>query len=99
MTRSASARAASLPLAVSLAVAALLGGCVTLSPSELAAMSSVDLCEYQDVQGRNLNDDARRALLAEVKRRNDDCRNHAAEVAQRREEVLYHLVYGSPDDP
>jgi hypothetical protein len=99
MTRSASARAASLPLAVSLAVAALLGGCVALSPSELAAKSSVDLCEYQDVQGRNLNDDARRALLAEVKRRNDDCRNHAAEVAQRREEVLYHLVYGSPDDP
>ena len=33
MTRSASARAASLPLAVSLALAALLGGCVTLISS------------------------------------------------------------------
>ncbi|MGZ8212706.1 MAG: hypothetical protein ACXWUH_19560 [Burkholderiales bacterium] len=99
MTRSAFAHAASLPLAVPLALAALLGGCVTLSPSQIAAMSSVDLCEYQDVQGRNLTDDARRALQGELKRRNDDCRQHAAEVAQRREDVLDQLTYGRPDDP
>ena len=81
------------------ALAALLGGCVTLSASELSAMSTVDLCEYQYVQGRNLTDDARRALQGELQRRKGDCLNHAAEVAQRRADVLYELTYGSPDDP
>ena len=79
--------------------ALLVGGCVTYDPARLAAMSTVDICEAQDVQGRNITPDTRRAMDEELRRRKDDCRNHVAEVAQRRADVLHDLMYGSPDDP
>lgn len=78
--------------------AVLLGGCVTYSPGELAAMSAVDICQTQDVQGANLTPETRRAMHEELQRRKTDCGAHAAEVAQRREDALHELVYGSPDD-
>lgn len=81
------------------ALAALLGGCVTYSQSRVAAMSTVDICEAQDVQGPNLAAESRRAMQDELQRRKIDCRSVAAEVAQRREDVMHELVYGSPDDP
>lgn len=81
------------------AAAALLGGCVTYSPSRVAAMSTGDICEAQDVQGPNLTPASRRAMHDELQRRKTDCRSVAAEVAQRREDAMHELVYGSPDDP
>lgn len=78
---------------------ALLGGCVTYSPGELSAMSAVDICQIKDVQGANLTPETRRAMHDELQRRKTDCRAHAAEVAERREDALHELVYGSPDDP
>lgn len=79
--------------------AALLAGCVNYTPRKLASMSAVDICEAQDVQGANLTPETRRAMQDELQRRKTDCRSHTAEVAQRREDVLHELVYGSPDDP
>lgn len=83
----------------SVAAATLLGGCVTYSQSRLAAMSTTDICEAQDVQGPNLTPESRRAMQDELQRRKTDCRSVAAEVALRREDALHELVYGSPDDP
>lgn len=80
-------------------VAVLLGGCVTYSPGQLSAMSALDICEAQDVQGSNLTAETRQAMQSELARRKDSCANHAAAVAQRRADVMYELVYGSPDDP
>lgn len=86
-------------LAAAALAASVLGGCVTYSQSRLAAMSTTDICEAQDVQGANLTPETRRAMQDELQRRKTDCRSVAAEVAQRREDTLHELVYGSPDDP
>jgi len=100
MASHARARKSGLPSSVALSVvAAVLGGCVTYSPSQLSAMSALDICEAQDVQGSNLTPETRQAMQSELARRKDNCANHAAEVAQRRADVMYELVYGSPDDP
>lgn len=84
---------------VSLAICAVLAGCVTYSQSQLAAMSSVDLCELQAVQNINLTDDTQRALQGELQRRNDNCRNHAAAVEERRQAFMYRQTYGKIDAP
>ena len=82
-----------------LSLSAALGGCVSYSPAQISAMPTVDLCELADVQGRNMNADTRRALESELQRRNDNCGNHAAAVAERREAFLDREVYGKHDDP
>jgi hypothetical protein len=74
--------------------AALLGGCMTYSPQNISAMSAVDLCELREVQAYNLSQQSRSSIDDEVRRRNDDCRNHAAEVAKRRADFLYQETYG-----
>lgn len=76
-----------------------LSGCVTYSQSELARMSAVDICETQEAQGSNLTAETRRAMQDELQRRKTDCGSHAAELAERRQDVWYERVYGSPDDP
>jgi hypothetical protein len=83
-----------LGLSFCITAAALLGGCLTYSPQKVSAMSTVDLCELREVQGPNLTEESRRLLQDEVRRRNDDCRNHVAEVAQRRADFMYREVYG-----
>ena len=80
-------------------VALALGGCVTYSPSQLSAMSTVDLCELQNMQGPNLSPETRQAMQGELQRRNDNCRNHAVEVAQRYEDFMARETYGKHDDP
>ena len=74
--------------------AAVLGGCAIYNPQNIAAMSTVDLCEIREVQGRNLTQQSRRAIDDEIARRKDNCSNHVAEVSQRREAFLYQEMYG-----
>ena len=97
MTKTVCSRAA-LTLAFTFA-AALLAGCVSYSPSQLSAMSNVDLCELRETLGMNLSDDTKRAVQGELQRRNDSCSNHAAVLAQRREALLYREMYGKHDNP
>ena len=80
--------------AMVLAAVVLMGGCASYSPRGLSQMSTVDICEMEYMQGRNLSAEARQAIQGELKRRNDDCRNHAAEVAQRFDDFMYVETYG-----
>ena len=88
-----------LRVAVPAIYAALTAGCVTYTPGQITALSSLELCELRANQGVNLTADTKRALDSELQRRSDDCRIHAAVIAQRREEALYRDMYGKPDDP
>jgi hypothetical protein len=83
----------------SLAVAAFVSGCVNYSPSQLSAMSTVDMCEMEYMQRPNLTPQTKQAIQSELQRRNDNCRNHATEVAQRYEEFMYRETYGKGDSP
>ena len=78
-----------------LAAAALLGGCVSYTPHQLASMSGADLCEVLSRQGPNLSQDARQAIQSELQRRRDNCGNHEAEVAQRFRDFMYRETYGN----
>ena len=82
-----------------LATAIFIAGCVTYTPSELASLSAADLCEVQSRQGRNLSRETRQGIDSELQRRNDNCRNHAAEVARRFDDFAYRETYGKNDDP
>ena len=94
-------RFARLPLAgaASVALAALIAGCVNYTPTQLSAMSTVDICETEYMQGRNLSPEARQAIQSELQRRNDNCRNHAVEVAQRHDLFMQREMYGKHDNP
>lgn len=85
-------RALCLPFLIG--AAAFLGGCAIYNPQNVSAMSTVDLCELRDVQGRNLTQQSRRAIDEEIGRRKDNCGNHVAEVSQRREAFMYQEMYG-----
>jgi hypothetical protein len=80
-------------------VALALAGCVNYTPSQLSGMSTVDICETEYMQRPNLSPEAKQAIQAELQRRNDNCRNHAAEVAQRYEDFMYRETYGKGDSP
>ena len=83
------------PLAgAAVALAALVGGCVSYSPAQLSGMSAVDICEMENMQRFNLSPQTKQAIQSELQRRNDNCRNHAAEVAQRFERFMYVETYG-----
>ena len=88
-----------LPAAASLALAALLGGCVSYSPAQLSAMSTVDMCELEYMQRPNLSSETKQAMQSELQRRKDSCGNHAAEVAHRYAEFMYRETYGKMDSP
>lgn len=77
------------------ALAILLGGCVTYTQGELAALSAVDICELESMQRPNLSPDSRKAIQSELQRRNENCRSHTAEVAQRAEDFLWRETYGN----
>ena len=81
------------------AAAALFGGCVNYTQSELAPLSAVDICELEYMQRPNLTPAAKQAIQAELERRNDNCRNHAAEVARRYDEFMERETYGKLDSP
>ena len=84
--------------ALVLASAALLGGCVTYTQSELSSMSIVDICELEYMQRPNLSPQGRQAIQSELARRNDNCGNHTAAVAKRYEDFMYSQTYKN-DDP
>jgi hypothetical protein len=88
-----------LVVAASVTLAALVGGCVSYSPAQLSAMSAVDICETENMQRFNLSPQTKQAIQSELQRRNDNCRNHAVEVAQRYEEFMYRETYGKMDSP
>ena len=79
---------------VVLAAAALLGACASYAPRDLAAMPTADICYLEYMQRPNLSAEGRQAIQSELQRRNDNCRNHAAEVAQRFEAFMWHETYG-----
>ena len=85
-------------LAAGVALAALLGGCVTYTQSELSRMSAADICELEYMQRPNLSAEGRQAIQSELKRRNDNCANHADEVAARFKAFMYSQTYKN-DDP
>ena len=86
-----------LAAATSVALAALLGGCATYTPSQLSAMSAADICELEYMQRPNLSPQGKQAIQSELQRRNDNCRNHAVEVAARFDLFMYREMYGKPD--
>jgi hypothetical protein len=88
-----------LSVVAALSFAALAVGCGTYNPSGLSSMAAVDMCELEYMQGRNLSAAAKQTIQSELAKRNDNCRNHAAEVAQRYADYMYHLTYGAPDEP
>jgi len=79
---------------VALAAAAGLGGCASYTPAGLSAMSAADICEIEFRQGRNISPAGRQAIQSELSRRNDNCRNHAAEVQERYATFMYREIYG-----
>jgi hypothetical protein len=85
-------------LAAGVALAALLSGCVTYTQSELSRMSAADICELEYMQRPNLSPEGRQAIESELKRRNDNCGNHAAEVGRRFRAFMYSQMYKN-DDP
>ena len=89
----------SLAVPIGIAAAALLAGCVSYGPSRLASMSTIDLCELREMQGRNLSQETRSALQGELQRRNESCASHAAVLAQRRQDFMQREMYGKHDDP
>ena len=76
-----------------------LAGCAGYNPAGVSTMSAADLCELEYMQGRNLSAAARQSLQAELQRRNDNCRNHSVEVAQRFEAFMWRETYGKNDNP
>jgi hypothetical protein len=80
--------------ATACAAALLLAGCVTYSPSQLSAMSAVDICEATDVQAHNLSAETRAAMQSELQRRNESCSKYSSVVAQRRQDFLDRETYG-----
>ena len=74
--------------------ALLLAGCVSYSPSQLAAAQTVDLCETIDVQAYNLSTETRSAIRSELARRNESCASYSSAVAQRRQDFLDRETYG-----
>ena len=71
-----------------------LAGCGAYTPRGVAGMDSVDICEMEYMQGRNLSAQAKQAMQSELAKRNDNCRSHATEVAQRFEDFMLHETYG-----
>jgi hypothetical protein len=86
-------------LAFTIAAGAVMAGCVSYAPDKLAAMPTVELCDLQATQGLNLSADTKRALQAEVQRRNESCSKYAAVIAERRDASLYREMYGKQDNP
>ena len=91
-------RRALVAIAAGIALAAL-AGCGTYTPRGIPEMSAVDMCEMQLMQGRNLSAQARQAMQSELAKRNDNCGNHAAEVAQRYADFMWRQTYGGADEP
>ena len=84
--------------AMILAVAGALGACAGVQvPRDLTAMSADDICYFEYIQGRNLSPEAKQAIQGEMQRRNDNCRNHSTQVAQRFQDFMYVETYGRQD--
>lgn len=81
-----------LPAAL-LSAAALLGGCVSYAPERYSGMSAYQLCELSGSQRMNITEASRRALDAELKRRNEDCRTLSAQIARDRADDTYDRMY------
>lgn len=80
--------------AIAVSVAATVGGCGTYTPSGIASMSAVDVCELEYMQGRNLSAAARQTIQSDLQRRNDNCGNHATEVQARFADFMWWQTYG-----
>lgn len=79
--------------ATTLAAAALLGGCASYTPRDLSAIAIGDLCYLEYMQRPNLSAEGKQAIQSELRRRNDSCRNHTAEVAQRFDDFMWRETY------
>ena len=97
MNIGAFARRRVLSRVVTVAAAALLGGCAVYTPSGLSQMSAADICELEYMQRPNLSPAGKKAIQSELQRRNDNCGNHAAEVQERFAAFMWRETYGKPD--
>ena len=80
--------------AMALTAVALMAGCGGFTPRGLSQMSTVDICEIEHMQGRNLSAEGRQAIQGELQRRKDNCANHAREVGQRYADFMHVETYG-----
>jgi hypothetical protein len=81
--------------AIAFAGAIALGGCVSYSPSNVGAMSTLEICELQTEQAPNLTPESRRLLESEVARRKESCSAYAPAIASRRAADIYRWTYGN----
>jgi hypothetical protein len=80
-------------ISVALASAIALGGCMSLGPGQVLAMSTYSICEMQVNQGPNLTEEAHRLLASELDRRKENCTPHRAEIQRMRDEDLWDKTY------
>jgi hypothetical protein len=71
----------------------VLNGCLSYSPPQLSAMSTLDLCEQHTVYRVNLSEAARQQVAAELARRQTDCSRERSAIQARRAEDLYDRMY------
>lgn len=82
-----------LRLACAAVTAALMTGCLSYGPAQYSAMTPYRLCELRQYQTQNLTANARTALDAELKRRNEDCRALAPQIARDHADDEYDRMY------
>jgi hypothetical protein len=70
-----------------------LGGCVSYSSTEVASMSTYEMCALQVNQWPTLTDSSRQLLQSELGRRKDDCAPHMRRIQAERDELMYELTY------
>jgi hypothetical protein len=80
---------------VALASAMALGGCISLSPSQVSAMSAYEICEMQVNQGPNISEASRGLLASELGRRKETCAPHFAGIQRQRDQQLWDDTYNN----
>jgi uncharacterized membrane protein len=79
---------------VALLVPIALTGCMSYAPSQVAAMSTYNICWTQSEQGANLPEESRRLLRTELERRKESCAAHRDAIQAQRDYELYERMYG-----
>ena len=70
-------------------------GCTTYTPTQLASMSTYDICEAQVDQSWNIADASRHAMQSELARRKATCAQHMEAIHAKRAYELDEQTYGN----
>ena len=73
--------------------AATLGGCMTYGASDVARMSTYEICALQVNQSPNVVESSRQLMQAELAKRKETCAPHMRRIQAERNELLYELTY------